>query len=434
MNGNTRELIRCARALVGGATRYDYAFVVEGGCIVDAGDYAALQTRVARDTIARAFPSDRLVVPGFINGHSHAYQILLRGWADDWTFERWRSDALYKVVPKLTSEDVYWTFVAAFSEMLAAGITTVAEFFYLNGDGNERAEAAIRAAADAGIRLVFARTWMDAEYAPAAFREPIDLAAARTLALMQQYPRANVCVAPHSLHAASPEMIRAAAEFARARDCAMHVHVAEAHYEGRQTLAAHGVTPIELLARLEALDERTVAIHAIHITETEKRLLAERGARVVHNPMTNQYLGDGICDVVALRSYGVPVGLGTDADVKPSLIDEMRAASMLQKLARFDGSALGAAGAFAMGTREGGRVLGIKTGDLTPGNEADFAVLDGNAIDAYSPDVNALVYRGQDSWVQAAFVGGVRVYSGDRSPLARLAAQKVKEIANRVIP
>ncbi len=165
--GVTGEFVRCARAIVSGELRRDYAFIVRDGKIVDAGDFHEVRAR-ARDPEVRSFPADRLVVPGFINGHSHAYQILLRGWADDWPFAKWRSDALYRVVPRLTPDDVYWTFAMAFSEMLAAGITTVAEFFYLNGGGNQHAQAAIRAACDTGIRLILARTWMDAPHAPAA--------------------------------------------------------------------------------------------------------------------------------------------------------------------------------------------------------------------------------------------------------------------------
>jgi 5-methylthioadenosine/S-adenosylhomocysteine deaminase len=428
----TNELVRCARAIAGGELREDFAFVVRDGAIADAGDYREVRER-GGGLDERSFPKDRLIVPGFVNGHSHAYQILLRGWADDWTFERWRSDALYRVVPQLTPDDVYSVFVAAFSEMLAAGITSVAEFFYLNGAGNARAEAAIRAAADTGIRLVFARTWMDAEYAPPEFRETADVAAARTLDLMQRYPEANVCVAPHSLHAASHEMIRAAGEFARAHGVMLHVHVAEAHYEGRQTLERFGATPIELLDRLGALDERTVAIHAIHITEREQELIAQRGARVISNPTTNLYLGDGICDVTGLQARGVLMGLGTDADVKPSLIDEMRAVSLLQKVARFDGSAGGARLGFALGTAQGARALGLATGDLTAGSAADYLVLDASGIDPWSPPLQALIYRGNDRWVQAAFVGGRRVYVGEASPLARSARESTARIAQRLI-
>lgn len=429
---SVNELVQCARALAGGELRRNFGFAVRDGKIAASGDFRTVRD-AANDLPARSFPDDRLVVPGFINGHSHAYQILLRGWADDWTFARWRSDALYRVVPQLTPQDVYWVFAAAFSEMLAAGITAVAEFFYLNGAGNDHAEAAIHAAADTGIRLVFARTWMDAETAPAAFREPIDVAAERTRALMDAFPAANVCVAPHSLHAASPAMITAAAEFARDRGCAMHVHVAEAAYEGERTLAQFGATPIALLERLRALDERTVAIHAIYIGEAEKDAIAAAGARVIHNPTTNEYLGDGICDVAGLRSRGVTIGLGTDADVKPSLLDEMRAASLLQKIARTDGSALGAHAAFDLGTAQGAKALGLAAGDFAPGCAADYVVLDAKRIDPWSPPLNALVYRAEDAWVQATFVAGRRVYANDASPLARKAWEETAAVANRVL-
>ncbi len=425
------EFVRCARAIVGGTLREDYAFVVRDGVISAAGDYVGLQDE-SRRLHVRSFPRDRLVVPGFVNGHSHAYQILLRGWADDWPFAKWRADALYRVVPQLEPDDVYWTFVVAFSEMLAAGITTVAEFFYLNGAGNAHAEAAIRAARETGIRLILARTWMDAAYAPEAFREDIETAAARTRELMERYPHANVCVAPHSVHAASPAMIRAAGEFAREHDCMLHVHVAEARYEGDATLAEFGKTPIALLDELRALDERTVAIHAIYLTDEEAELLAARGARVVHNPMTNQYLGDGICDVSKLHSLGVPIGLGTDADVRPSLLDEMRASSLLQKIRYLDGAAFGAGNAFASATAEGAKALRVRAGDLLAGMAADYVVLDASAIDPWSPPLNAIVYRGQDSWVRATFVAGRRVYVGEPSGLAQRAREQTSAIAKRV--
>jgi len=428
----TTEIVHCARALVTGALRKDYAFAVRDGSIADAGDFRELREHAPRNSVTRAYPADRLVVPGFINGHSHAYQILLRGWADDWPFAKWRSDALYRVIPQLTPDDVYWTFVAAFSEMLAAGITTVAEFFYLNGAGNAHAEAAIRAARETGIRLVLARTWMDADYAPAQFRESVELAAARTRELMERYPDANVCVAPHSLHAASHAMIRAAAEFAREHECMLHVHVAEAAYEGEQTQRDFGVTPIALLDELGALNERTVAIHAIYLTDAERELIARRGARVIHNPMTNQYLGDGICDVARLQSLGVTMGLGTDADVRPSLIDEMREAALLQKILHLDGAALTASQAFTLATVQGARALGSTAGDLVAGSPADYVVLDASKIDPWSPPLNALVYRGEDAWVQATFVSGRRVYVGEPSPLAQRARAMTSAIAKGV--
>ncbi|HEY9084825.1 MAG TPA: amidohydrolase family protein [Candidatus Tyrphobacter sp.] len=425
------ELIRCARAIAGGVAREDFAFVVRDGEIVDAGDFKAIRERHP-EAPSRAFPSDRLVVPGFINGHSHAYQILLRGWADDLPFERWRDEALYRVVPQLEPEDVYWVFVAAFSEMLAAGITTVAEFFYLNGPGNAHAEAAIRAAAHARIRLVFARAWMDAPHAPAVFCESVGEARERTRELRAAHPEANICVAPHSLHGASEAMLRAAGEFAEEEGCDLHIHVAEARYEVELSVARFGVPPLLALDALGVLGAHTVAIHAIHIRDDEKALLAQHGVRVIHNPMTNLYLGDGICDVLGLQERGVLMGLGTDANVKPSAIGEMRAAAYLQKLARLDGGAMSAGDAFDLATAQGARALGVAAGDLLPGHAADFLVLDVSGIDPWSPWCNAVVYRGEDRWVQAAFVGGIRVYAGEPSPLGLEARRETARIARRL--
>lgn len=411
-------LVRCARALVEGEELREFGFAIDGDEIHACGPAAKIAAMHPGADV-RSYGDDVVVAPGFINGHSHAYQILMRGWADDLPFERWRADALYKIVPQLTPPQIYWVFRLAFDEMLAAGITTVAEFFYLNGAGNEHAREAIRAAHDAGIRLVFARTWMDAPYAPAAFRETIDVAEKRTTQLMDEFPNVDICVAPHSLHAASPQMVRACAEYAADRACTMHIHVAEAQYEGAQTLERFGKSPVEYLASLEALNPRTVAIHAIYINGKEKRMLAESGASVIHNPMTNQYLGDGICDVKGLQALSVPVGLGTDADVKPSLFDEMRAASLLQKLANLDGSALSAPTAFAMGTFQGAQALHIAAGDLQPRTFADYLVIDAAKIDAWSRPVNALVYRAEDSWVRETYVGGRRVRTRESKPPAQ---------------
>ncbi len=426
------ELIRCARAVVGGEERRDFAFVVSDGGIADVGDFAAMRARHPQ-TETRSFPPDRIVVPGFVNGHSHAYQILLRGRADDLSFERWRNNALYRVIPQLEPEDVYWVFVTAFSEMLAAGITTVAEFFYLNGAGNAHAEAAIRAAAVTGIRLVFARTWMDAPGAPEAFRETVAQAEERTRALRAAFPNANICIAPHSLHGASEEMLRAAAAFAREERCDLHIHVAEAESEVELSRERYGDAPVVALDRLGVLDERTVAIHALHLTEEEEEVLADRRVRVVRCPSTNLYLGDGITGLSALLRRGVVVGLGTDANVKPSLLDEVRLAAYLEKGTRRDGAAFKAATALALGTSEGARALNLRAGELAPGMLADFLVLGAGGIDPWSPPVNALVYRGERAWIQAAFVGGRRVYTGELSPLAREAESELARIARRCV-
>ena len=126
------------------------------------------------------------------------------------------------------------------------------------------------------------------------------------------------------------------------------------------------------------------------------------------------------------------MGLGTDADVKPSLIDEMRAASLLAKGAALDGSALGARDAFALGTSQGAEALSVAAGDLQVGRAADYVVLDASKIDPWSPPLNALVYRGEDAWVQATFVERPPRLHRRASPLARQAWEETAAIAKRL--
>lgn len=399
-------IVRAARALVNAQERENFCFAIEDDRIAAIAPIDELRKRFP-DAALRTHGAGVALVPGFVNGHSHAYQILLRGLGDDLPFARWRDEALYKVIPGLSPEDVRRTFVTAFREMLSNGVTTVAEFFYLNGTGNAHAEAVIQAAQETGIRLVLARCWMDARHAPPAFRESIETAAERTRALMASFPHVNICVAPHSLHGATPEMIRAAGEFARDAGCPLHIHVAEASYEAEQTVAQHGMTPLRLLESLGVVNERLVAIHAIHIDEAEKKMLAAAGASVIHNPVTNQYLGDGICDVARLLELGLPIGLGTDANVNASILDEMRAAAFLQKLACRDAGAFTAASAFRLGTSLGAQALGIDAGDFRIGSYADYAVIDlGRLTGPAEPLVNALVYRARADLVCETYVGG----------------------------
>ena len=148
--------------------------------------------------------------------------------------------------------------------------------------------------------------------------------------------------------------------------------------------------------------------------------------------MTNQYLGDGICDVARLQSLGVNMGLGTDADVRPSLIDEMRAAALLQKILHLDAAALPASQALPS-RRCKARAPWESRGAISfPESPADYVVLDASKIDTWSSPVNALVYRAEDAWVQATFVDGRRVYVGEPSALARRARESTATIAQRV--
>ncbi len=380
-----------------------------------------------------ALPGQALM-PGTVNVHAHAFQSLLRGFGDDLPFLEWRDRSLYRWGATLDVEGIYTGSLFAFCEMLRAGITTVAEFFYLHGAGLEGDRAVRRAAGDAGIRLVLARTFYDGQAAPPSFRERLEDAAARCRDLMDECAgdaRVQVVPAPHSVHAASPAMIQAAHALARERRVPLHIHVAEQPFEVEECRRQHGVTPLRFLDGLGVVDDSMLLVHGCHLDEGEKDLMAERGVRLAHCPGANLFLADGVADLPGFRRRGVLVGLGTDGgcvNSRLSLFDEMRLAAVLQKGVRQDATAVTASEALAMGTWEGGEALGLPVGRIAPGQPADFVALD-LEDPSLAPVQNLrqnLIYSMMPQAITRVVVGGETVFHGGdtvRVPLAEVTAR-----------
>lgn len=363
-----------------GAFRGGRAVIVDGDRIADVVDAGEGPDGLVVEPWPRC-----AVIPGTVNAHGHAFQNLFKGFADDRTFEDWRDAVLYPFSGTLTTEDIYTGSLFAFTEALLAGITTTVDFFYLHDEGNDNAQAVIRAARDAGIRLVFARAFYDpdaATDAPARYRELAKDAAERLRALAHQHAgndMVSVQAAPHSLHAASPDTIRVALDVARELDVPCHLHLAEARYERDLVSERFGVTPVRLLQREGLLDERLIAIHAVWVDDEEIDMLAAAGTGVVHCPGANAFLGDGLAPAAEMIRRGVHVALGPDggcANNRQSVFEEMRLASLLSKARLEDGSALDTAVSFDLGTRAGADMLRVYAGAIEPGRFADLVVLD----------------------------------------------------------
>src|SRR5437867_12104999 len=154
--------------------------------VVEGGRIAALEH------VHRVWPSDvmltgKALLPGTVNAHCHTFQSLLRGLGDDLDFMSWRDRVLYPFSEKLDRAGIALGAAFAFAEMLCHGATTCVDFFYLNDDGNENAEAVIEAARRVGIRLVLARALYDWEGAPKRYRESVPDARRRVESLIARH-------------------------------------------------------------------------------------------------------------------------------------------------------------------------------------------------------------------------------------------------------
>lgn len=358
----------------------DRAILVDGSLVSDVVQTASISPGIAVEDWG-----DVAVLPGTVNCHGHAFQNLLKGFADDLPFDRWRNDVLYPFSEGLDADAIYTGASFAFAEALAAGATTIVDFFYLHDASNDNARLVIHAARDIGIRLVFARAFYDPDAlttAPARYREPAAEALDRLLALAREFEGddlVSIQPAPHSLHAASPETIGVGLEAAATLGVPCHLHLAEASYEVEQVRERYGTTPVRLLQREGLLTEDLVGVHGVWLDDEELDLMADANAALVHCPGANAFLGDGIARVPEMLSRGIRVGLGPDggcANNRQSVFDEMRMSSLAAKARLTDGGAMDALTALDLGTRAGGDVLRLPIGSIEAGRAADLVALD----------------------------------------------------------
>jgi formimidoylglutamate deiminase len=397
----------------------------------------------------------RAILPGLINGHSHAFQRVLRGRTEHRSaterdsFWTWR-EGMYFAATMLSDEGLYHASRMAFLEMLLGGITTVGEFHYVHGapftdfeDRNRLSLLVIRAARDVGLRIAILRT----AYVRAGWRKPphpgqarfltplaadfiADTEALRTaVARSEDAERVWVGVAPHSLRAVPLDYVREVAAYARAQQMPVHMHVSEQPADVDACLAEYNLRPIELLDQNGLLDSRFTAVHAIHVTREEISTLSRAGASVCACPTTERNLGDGTVPADQFLSAGVPISLGSDSNVQINLLEDARSLEYHLRMLRLERLILAnevgrdtlAKRLFTCATEAGARSLRASGGRLEVGRPADFftIALDDPSIAAADPEalLSQIVFSAERTAVRDVAVGGKFIIRDGRHPL-----------------
>lgn len=418
----------------------NYVVLVKDNCIKWVGPENQLEEFLAESqeqVVVQEWPR-MVMVPGTVNVHNHSFQSLLRGIAADRPFLEWRDRSLYRYSPMLSEEDIYVGALFAFGEMMKRGVTCVSDFFYLHNFGTGSDEAVIRAAEDIGIRLVLARTMYDWKGAPAGYVETIPQAVDRTRRLHRKYQdndMINILPAPHSLHAATSEMIIAGHALARELHTRYHIHVAEEPFEVEETKKAHdGLHTIEYLNSLGVVDSSMVIVHGVWLKESEIRLLGNCGANLAYCPSSNMFLADGITNIPLMLESGVRIGLGSDgacSNNRISIFEEMRMVSILQKAKTCNAMCVNYKQAFLMGTRWGGELLELPVGIIKEGYKADFVGVDlddfsmmplGEALEQMLPN---LVYSMEPTAIKMVVTDGVTTVRD--GSLTKISDEEVRE-------
>lgn len=373
------EVLQLEHALVDGRVLADLVVEVQDGVITAVGgeQAGAYATRVPG-----------LTLPGLANCHSHAFHRALRGrtQAERGSFWTWRTQ-MYALAEELTPDSYHELARKTYAEMLATGITAVAEFHYLHhqpdgtpyDDPNEMGKALLAAADDVGLRIRL----LDTCYVAAAIDRPAegvqrrfsDGDATRWAERVDQLDDDRVGAAIHSVRAVPRDQLGTVAEWAAGRP--LHVHLSEQVAENEQCLQAYHCTPTQLLADEGVLGPMTTVVHATHLTGEDIALLGEHRVHACFCPTTERDLADGIGPSVALARAGARLTLGSDSHAVIDLFEEMRAVEMHERLVTQQRGHWSAAELLAAATVDGHASLGFDdAGRIAVGQRADLVTVD----------------------------------------------------------
>ncbi len=346
-----------------------------------------------------------IILPGFINTHTHAGMSFFRTLADD------KADRLRKFIFPLEKEFVtpklvYWATLHTISEMLLGGTTTFADMYFFE-------EMSAEAALYSGIRAV---TGESVTSFPSPDASGFDRGMERTEELaeyLKDSERVTAAVAPHAPYSLDRGDLEKTAEFSETRGIPVLSHLAEMPFEEEYTLEKYGMRPVPYYDSCGLLTGRSLMAHCIFADESDRKLILERNTGVSHNPSANAKSGKGIAPAFEFFSEGLRAGLGTDGPMSGNTMDMINIlgiTSKLQKIRFKDPSVMNPVQVLQMATAGGARALHMEktTGSLEPGKYADITVISVRSpsmFPVYDP-YSAVVYCASPSDVDTVIADG----------------------------
>lgn len=310
--------------------------------------------------------SEKVVIPGLVNAHTHSSMTLLRGISDNTNLQEWLESYIFPAEEDIEETDAYLGTVLASIEMLETGTTTFNDMYF-------HMESVADAVEDTGIRAVLSKGLTDIE-------DKADMYGAEDL--IREYAghdTIDIGVAPHSVYTCSEDLLLNAKELAEKYDTLYHIHLSETEKENNDMLEERGMTPTEYLDELGILDEKVIAAHGTHLTEDDMLRLQRTKTGLAHNPAANMKLGSGRADIIELEERGLDIGLGTDGPASNNslnIFDEAKLSALIHK--EQDPEALTEQEIFDMMTIKGAKALNIddRVGSIEEGKKADLVTID----------------------------------------------------------
>ena len=347
-----------------------------------------------------------LILPGLINGHTHAAMTLFRGLADDLPLMDWLNNYIFPAEGKMDADFVRTGTLLACAEMIMSGTTTFCDMYLFE-------EEVARAAKEAGMRCLVGEVLYDFPSPSYGVVEEGFIYTEELIERWKEDPLINIAVEPHSLFTCGAELLVKANDLALRKGVPLILHMAETREELEEIEKRYGKGPAVHLKDLGLLGPHLILDHCVHVSESDIELLAEHKVSVIHNPESNMKLASGIAPVPEMMGRGITVGLGTDGCASNNNLDlfgEMDMAAKLHKANKLDPAVMDARTLVRMATINGARALGLEkvTGSLESGKRADLIVIDlhkPHLVPMYNP-FSHLVYSARGHDVKHSIIDG----------------------------
>lgn len=318
---------------------------------------------------------DKVLLPGFVNSHSHAAMTLMRGYGENLSLDDWLNTRIFPFEDKLDEETVYWGTSLSMAESLRFGIVSSTDMYYF-------CESVARAVEEAGAKANISRAitqFTDEDLfetdrfkeAEKLYREFNNTADGRIL----------IDMSIHAEYTSNRDVVRQLAEYTKQINANMHIHMSETKKEHEECKARHGgMTPAQYFNSLGAFDTRTVAAHCVWIEGEDYDILKDKGVTVAVNPISNLKLASGVCDVSKLLDRGINVAIGTDSVASNNslnFIEEMKTFAIATKGFTYNPAVVSPEQTIRAACYGGAVGQGRKDcGMIKEGNKADLVVMD----------------------------------------------------------
>lgn len=323
--------------------------------------------------------TDKLIMPGLINAHTHAYMSIFRNYADDLEFFDWLHK-VEEIEDKMTEEDCYWASLLSIIEMMKTGTTCFVDMCHRSSSSvTEKGRAVSSAVNDSGMRAYIGRGLVEEADTTGARRRLNEFL--RDAELFNGNDRVKFILAPHAPYSAPRSLLEKIREIGLERGMAVTIHIAESNAEVEGIRRDYGMTPVEFVEKTGLFDLPTIAAHVVKVTDSDLEMLKENGVNVAINPRSNMKLGNGFAPVRKMLEVGINVCLGTDGDGSnntQNLFQEMNFASLVYKGNEQLARCVDADEVVKFATVNGAKALGMEgeLGVVSEGALADLILLD----------------------------------------------------------